>query len=205
MDSYSRNLILRYSVGSKKELAGFYVQKRCKHGMKGNDCHFEHPPICPKLLKFGHTNKGCRGGSECDKLHPKMCRHSLRNKECPYEKCRFYHVNGTRYVPEKNDSWGSHEQSYSGETGVHKNNGFLEKTPESFQSLKNDIMEALDMRIATIMSCVQSQTRQESQPGHLQHQNPELPNHLHRHLTQEEGILRPGFLSFVTGHWMRES
>ena len=27
-----------------------------------------------------------------------MCHHSLKSKECPYEKCKFYHVKGTKFV-----------------------------------------------------------------------------------------------------------
>ena len=80
-----------------KSVCKFYMKKQCKHGIKGENCSFSHPQICQKLLKFGHSNKGCRGNG-CKNVHPKMCHHSLKSKECPFENCKFYHVKGTKFV-----------------------------------------------------------------------------------------------------------
>lgn len=177
----SQSTVNNSNDNDKKVICKFYAKKQCKHGMKGETCNYAHPPICKKLLKFGHSNKGCRG---CDDYHPKMCRHSLRKKECPYENCRFYHVNGTRYVPvsmhqnrwsrsdESTDRDGDNPAS-TGSLQNENNRPFLGIQNASLQSLRSEIMETLDLRFATLMSCIQSQNNMP--PNLSQGQFPPLP------------------------------
>ena len=148
--------------GPEKPVCKFYRNKKCNHGMNGVGCKFSHPPICKKLLKYGHSNKGCKG-ENCDEFHPKMCYHSLKNKECHYEKCRFYHVSGTRFI-EDNGAVGRNLAANGSGDGE---NYFLSHPQPSLQSLKTDILKTMDMRFAALMSCLQRQAFQmptQSQP-----------------------------------------
>ena len=64
----------------------FYARGKCKHGLAGKGCNKPHPRPCGKLLRHGPKSKqnadGCEGWPKCDKWHPKLCRTSVRKKEC---------------------------------------------------------------------------------------------------------------------------
>ena len=139
----------------KQPVCRFYLKKQCKHGMKGDGCRFSHPPICQKLLNFGHSKKGCKGKG-CKSIHPKMCNHSLKSKECPYKNCKFYHVKGTKYVEEvghKHDQTApKNDETVSSSEDI--GDAFL-GPKQSLQSVKLEILEAMDIKIATLMSCLQ--------------------------------------------------
>ena len=155
----------------KQPVCKFYLKKQCKHGMKGDGCDFSHPPICQKLLKFGHSNKGCRGRG-CKSIHPKMCNPSLKRKECPYKNCKFYHVKGTKYVGDIKHAIDLTDPKNDVTVPPSKdnNNNFLGQE-QSLQSVKLEILEAMDIKIATLMSCFQTppgfQRNPMSAPPHL--------------------------------------
>ena len=60
--------------------------------------------LCEKYVTFGHIKinpKGCHT-RYCNLWHPKLCKNSMNFKECPYRKCKFQHLKGTKFVPQKN-------------------------------------------------------------------------------------------------------
>ena len=111
----------KYEEDGKKEICFAYKFDKCPN-KDGNGCPNRHPQKCEKFCEFGHKSidpKGCET-SECTLLHPKLCRNSTNRKECPFRKCRFQHLKGTRFVPrrdfesarsvvEKNESEGKNK------------------------------------------------------------------------------------------------
>ena len=88
----------------------FYKNGDCKFG---TNCRLEHPKFCKKFVKHGlqrHNQSGC--DSKCGKLHPNACRSSLRTKECDREKCRFFHIKGTKntFKQSPEGGWGEREK-----------------------------------------------------------------------------------------------
>ena len=71
----------------------FYMQGSCKHGKRGSNCPFPHPPMCFKFIRKG--SKGCDNGSLCTYAHPKLCQASVSNRRCNIKICNFYHVSGS--------------------------------------------------------------------------------------------------------------
>ena len=71
----------------------FYLQGNCRHGKKGSNCSFLHPPMCFKFI--GKGDSGCSKGSDCKFVHPKLCRSSLLTNKCERRNCHFYHVTGS--------------------------------------------------------------------------------------------------------------
>ena len=71
----------------------FYMQGSCKHGKRGSNCLFPHPPMCFKFI--GKGSKGCDKGSLCTYAHPKVCQASVSNRRCNIKICNFYHVSGS--------------------------------------------------------------------------------------------------------------
>ena len=72
----------------------FYKLGKCKFG---KECKKDHPKFCQKFINQGiikNNPKGCDG--KCNNLHPIACRDSLKSRECEREKCRFYHLKGTK-------------------------------------------------------------------------------------------------------------
>ena len=140
----------------------FFLNKKCKYGIRGDGCQFAHPTLCKKLMKYGHSEKGCKKGNKCDMFHPKMCRESLNTGTCTFENCRFYHVSGTKKVepstpfstvPEHH----KHQNRYDQKRKSIDNDVFLDMQSQVFQSLKMELLEAMDMRLATVFSQVQNQ------------------------------------------------
>ena len=72
----------------------FYKLGKCKFG---KECKKEHPKFCQKFINNGPiklNTKGC--DNKCNNLHPIACRDSIKSIECVREKCRFYHLKGTK-------------------------------------------------------------------------------------------------------------
>ena len=88
---------------------------KCKHGIRGNECRFLHPPLCRKFINHGTRQPlGCNRGKNCDKLHPKMCFDSLRKGICTRTDCKFRHVKGTKRtleVKENNSNYNNENKS----------------------------------------------------------------------------------------------
>lgn len=72
----------------------FWRRGNCK---KGKDCKFQHPDQCRRFLDFGlgrYNKKGCHD-ENCPKLHPRICKTSLKHGHCKAElmgKCKFHHL-----------------------------------------------------------------------------------------------------------------
>ena len=89
---------------SKPDCQVFVQYGRCQHGISGKIkrdgkvCPGRHPIICRKLRTGAYGKNGCRKGSNCKFLHPKLCRGSeSKEKVCPDPKtCKFFHTEGTR-------------------------------------------------------------------------------------------------------------
>ena len=72
----------------------FYKIGKCRFG---KECKKDHPKFCQKFVNCGpikNNPKGC--DSKCYKLHPIACRDSVKNRECSRDKCRFFHLAGTK-------------------------------------------------------------------------------------------------------------
>lgn len=81
--------------GSVSSICKHYLQKKCKHGRKGEKCKFEHPKLCRRYLKFGRrAGSGCQKGSGCDYHHPRLCWEYSKTGWCSRSECRFYHSRG---------------------------------------------------------------------------------------------------------------
>ena len=170
----------------------FFLSKKCKHGIKGAHCKFKHPSICKKLLTYGTSEKGCSKWENCSEFHQKMCFSSLKKNECYVANCRYYHVKGTKRIKseDKNNKLASTD---TGEVskGAPQTANFLEVTQsapsppinQGIQSLKAEIMEAMDMRIAILMSCLQTQP---NMPGYP------LMNPMHPSLQRTNSLCPPG-------------
>lgn len=81
--------------GIVSHICKHYLQKKCKHGRKGENCKFDHPKLCIKYLKFGRkARSGCQKGSNCEYHHPRLCWEYSRTGWCSRVECRFYHSKG---------------------------------------------------------------------------------------------------------------
>ena len=85
---------------TKKKICNYWRKGKC---IKGLACKFDHPRICSVFMKYGfkkyrEDSKGCHSG--CDKLHPQMCKFSLKYNKCRYENCKYTHTTTTKIEPE---------------------------------------------------------------------------------------------------------
>ena len=97
----------------KTKTCSHFLRGRCKFGMSGrrprkevekepgvnDECPYEHPRVCSKLLNHGdsnHSKFGCNGSS-CKKAHPTMCTTSMHSRQC-WKLCdKGWHVKGTKF------------------------------------------------------------------------------------------------------------
>ena len=97
----------------KTKTCSHFLRGRCKFGMSGrrpskgvekeagvnDECPYEHPRVCSKLLNHGdnkHSKFGCDGIS-CKKAHPTMCTSSMYSRQC-WKLCdKGWHVKGTKF------------------------------------------------------------------------------------------------------------
>ena len=85
----------------KKNICFAFKFDKCPN--KEEDCKNSHPKKCQKFSNYGHfaiDEQGCET-QKCDLYHPKLCRNSIKAKECPFRKCRFQHLEGTKIIPMK--------------------------------------------------------------------------------------------------------
>ena len=140
-----------------------YVKGICRYGRKGEGCKYQHPPYCEKLLAFGPTHKdGCNKGSSCDFVHPKMCYKSLDKHQCFNAKCRFFHIKGTKRVPDnlnKRHYQGSVQSRTSRSIPSHRNDAHSLITSDQHQNflgmlqqMKNDLLQEMNNRFSEILS-----------------------------------------------------
>lgn len=70
-----------------------FLQKKCKHGKRGDECDFEHPKICFRFSKFGEKHPGgCKKGKKCQFYHPPLCWKSVNGEKCERKNCKFFHI-----------------------------------------------------------------------------------------------------------------
>ena len=82
----------------KPGICRLYVNRKCKHGLKGNGCKFEHPKICKYYAKHGDNRSGgCRKGDRCRFAHPKICFQAQGGFACNRKNCNFLHPYGFKY------------------------------------------------------------------------------------------------------------
>ncbi|CAI9730153.1 ---NA--- [Octopus vulgaris] len=90
--SHEKKQIQSKRSNEERPVCIHYRSNKCKHGLSGTGCTYSHPKPCKPYINFGtDRKKGCQNGRECELLHPKMCRNSLRKKECFGENCKFMH------------------------------------------------------------------------------------------------------------------
>ena len=97
----SKNKLKTHEIIKKKNICFAFKFNKCPN--KDKDCQSSHPKKCQKFSNFGHfaiDDEGCET-QKCDLFHPKLCRNSIKSKECPFSKCRFQHLEGTRLIPMK--------------------------------------------------------------------------------------------------------
>ena len=96
-----------------------YVKGKCKYGIKGRNCKFDHPKACRKFMKHGtRARVGCQKGRNCLFFHPKMCFDSLRKGECFNKMCQLTHVKGTKRNAE---TYPQREREYQNKRDVKEN------------------------------------------------------------------------------------
>lgn len=84
--------------GPKKKITcKYYKIRACKHGSKGKECEYGHPPKCLKFVRHGTKgNQGCNRGDKCRLYHPPACRDSINKGICFNQNCKFLHIRGTK-------------------------------------------------------------------------------------------------------------
>ena len=82
----------------KKKVCKHYIYKKCRHGLKGSGCPFDHPTKCFKYMRNGsNARRGCSEGKNCKYFHPPLCRTSVRNGVCAREDRRLPLPSPQRY------------------------------------------------------------------------------------------------------------
>ena len=151
-------------VAKASGICNYYRKGSCRHGRKGIDCKYAHPKPCKKLMQHGNKGpRGCKEGRNCQSLHPIMCADSISKGECFNDKCHNIHVKGTKRkgnvkkvcYEEMESRTGEHSQETCGDkseqyprTHTSTKHDFL----DMFHNFKREIMEAMDLKINTMMN-----------------------------------------------------
>ena len=81
----------RRRAEKKDSVCKYYGRGTCKHGQKGEGCHYSHPKKCIKFMRFAREEgRSCRDKS-CTYYHPPLCRLNESGRLCTREKCKFFH------------------------------------------------------------------------------------------------------------------
>ena len=105
----------------KKGICHYYVNRKCKHGPKGDGCKYEHPKICRYYAKLGENRRGgCKKGEQCRFAHPKICFQAQGGWVCNRKNCHFLHPYGfkNKEVEEKTGGDENSSRPSPGELGV---------------------------------------------------------------------------------------
>ena len=89
-------------------------------------CGYLHPKRCFKYLNFkDDKKKGCVKGGNCQYYHPPICPNSLQNKVCEDTKCKMPHLKSFRRAKKdgkpRNISSGKKNSSRLSKDGKHGN------------------------------------------------------------------------------------
>jgi len=116
----------------------FYKKGKCKHGIRGKKCHYNHPKACTKLMRHGNKGpKGCNNGTKCLDFSS-----SIRNNECFNETCTFVHVKGTKRRPPP-----------------------MKSTSKSRNLQESDFLKLLDNFRTEMMTAIQENLKRAHQPN----------------------------------------
>ena len=69
------------SNSKSKAICRYFLRRKCKYGVVGKDCKFEHPKLCYKYIRNGSKHGGCKK-IDCQYYHPKLCINSIRDRAC---------------------------------------------------------------------------------------------------------------------------
>lgn len=133
-----------------------YAMGKCRHGMSGKGCSKNHPRPCRKLLRHGPKSRnlpdGCPGFPTCSKWHPKLCRTSVKKRECTHEGCKFRHIAGTRRT--KDDKVES--KKFPATTNTNSKNSAKVDSDQTghflevMESWKKEFMETIEAKIRSV-------------------------------------------------------
>ena len=140
-----------------------YIKGVCKYGKTGEGCRFKHPPYCQKLLIYGPNHKdGCNKGSACEFVHPKLCYKSTEKHQCFNDKCRYFHIKGTKRVPAVNRRKGHHKnlkfekqkssQPNQGSSGLTTSKNQSQDFLKLFQQMKTDLLKEMDSKLSEVLT-----------------------------------------------------
>ena len=102
----------------QRPMCKFFLRSRCKHGIYGKDCKYQHKKVCRKFLSHGrHSKYGCNKGQYCDYFHVKMCFNSLNQRVCTKQECRFSHIKGTKRSEENLSTYEQQVPNHPGNVG----------------------------------------------------------------------------------------
>ena len=138
----------------KDQICRFYKKGSCKFGRKGTECPYSHPKPCRKLMQHGNkAPRGCKEGSNCSDYHPRMCSNSITTGECYKSNCPYVHVKGTK---RKRGGETNIQHSIDHVNDKNTQNSIFKDHSKDFLDLlhnfKIEIMEAMDMKIAKMLS-----------------------------------------------------
>ena len=157
----------------KKALCKYFRMGTCTHGISGKrdgECKFDHPKLCPKLMRDGtHKKHGCTLGKKCDFFHPKICSTSLTKRYCYDMECSDWHIKSTvRIRPDKGVMKSLTQQTSSDESNSSvipsKNQTANEKNDQHFldlaHCLETKLMKAVDEKLANIAQMIMNLQQQ---------------------------------------------
>ena len=205
-DNYNENEEIDDADRSEDQrpMCRFFLRSRCKHGISGKDCRFQHKKVCRKFLNNGrHRQYGCNKGQSCDFFHVKMCYSSLNEQVCFKPDCRFLHIKGTRRYEENHSSYENQaqnnpENTNSSESRTNRsepNNAWNPPSENPFLLITKQLsaqLAEMQRQQNFILNRIQMQNPQQLQPpqqvqNHHQPQpssqvppNPQLPPQVHR-------------------------
>jgi hypothetical protein len=150
---------------SDKPICKYFRNGNCRFGIRGKGCQHDHPPLCRKLMAHGTRGpRGCSLGNDCVRFHPKMCSSSLSRQVCLNDDCGSYHIKGTRRSNSRlqDNNVSQKSQAAQNQTPNPQKNDFL----DMLNSLKKDILEAMDLKIQAAQLRPQQPVQQV--PQHVQ-------------------------------------
>ena len=96
-------------------MCGFYINKNCRHGRSGKECHYLHPKLCYSYLNKG--NDGCNK-ENCEYFHPTFCKYQ---EKCKSKKCKFFHKKQPKKNTDDDDSKKKMDEDSSNSKINHHN------------------------------------------------------------------------------------
>lgn len=154
---------LKYEITDKT--CKYFLKTRCRHGIRGTKCKYDHLPVCNKLMRNGLKGPyGCKRGKDCQFYHPHMCRESLQSKTCSRTYCKYNHVRGT-FKSENNYQQQSTEDEYA-----HYHQTEASQSPPGVENPFLGALQQLQQQVMLIQQQLASKPK-ETQPIQQQFQS----------------------------------